>query len=214
MAPRLEAEATAAKDAQAALAVMRCQLMDIRALVLRSLGESPITIEAARLLRRKPNADALTSMIERLTTALDTEDMSVSDDENERHIQDDQNYSPSPAPRPLKQDTEISIEQTLEHCRAWQTYFPKKPSTWSDVAQISDQIAPMIGIAPEAMNKARGTFDRASLSVVILCLLERFDRIENVGNYLQTVVDQASVGRFRLEKFLKGSNRRNCQLTI
>lgn len=212
MAPRLEAEASAAKDAQAALAVMRCRLMDIRALVLETSGESPLTIEAARLLRRKPDAEALTKMIQWLTMALDTEDMSGNDIENERHIQDDLNYSPRPDTE--KKDAGISVAQTLERCTSWQTYFTEKPSSWSDLIHISDQIAPMIGIAPDTIDTAKQVMERRSLSVVILCMLERFDRIESACSYLQMVIQQVRVGSFRLDTFLRGSNQRNCQLTI
>lgn len=247
-----EAIETAAQQAEAEcerLQALRDRVLVLRHALIRQGGAEAISDEIGRMLRRKPEEAALASMENILLDALHqaadceaeaealptpparpTDQLSASDNQNERHIQDSYKpyfdserpeatsaAQPRPADNAENDDAQrgVTFAEVVTACTEVRSFFPDALRDWHDLVRIGDQIAPMLGIDPPVLNEAKRNMGAKSAAVAVLCLLEKAATIRSPGAYLRRLTQMARDGAFSLKPMVSAlTNRRNCQLTI
>ncbi|ANT63475.1 hypothetical protein AYJ57_23655 (plasmid) [Salipiger sp. CCB-MM3] len=230
------------------LAVLRARLGMLRQRLCESAAPCPVLLEEARLLlRRKCSEAVLNEMIERLDAALPVmpkvdvlpeveintapaaAQMSASNSQNERHIQEsDRSFSDSDSAQPTNdtpaesldaaEKDRLTLPQITDTCREYQAFFPEKPRNWHELISMAQRLAPMMGIEAPVLHDAQRTMGPERAAAVLLCLLDRHSEIRKPGAYLRRLTQIARNGGFSVSSMLGALSRRassgNCQLTI
>lgn len=215
MQAELQVRAKGARQHCEYLQVLRTRLMALRDQVLGAEGQGPLTEEMTRLLRRRPQEEALLCAIETMQSHVDnvtadtlpTEEMSASDNQNERHIQySDENVfdsEHSPSPKDARQtNRSFTLNDVLGKCTAFGSFFPEKIRSWIDLHKIAYRLSRMMGIDQPVFNAARQAMGQEQATVVILCMLERISKIRKAGAYLRTLTKKAANGGFHVTGML------------
>ena len=214
-------------------------------------GADALADDVGRLLRRKPDEAALKSMERTLhealsqaaegeieapsvstLPALDTDQLSASDRQNERHIQDSNKYyfdseksdqsmavqsetAGNKAAQNPEQKKGVTLAEVVSACTEVRSFFPQALRSWDDLVRVGDQVAPMLGIDLPVLNEAKRDMGAESAAITVLCLLEKATTIRSPGAYLRRLTQMARDGALSLHPMLSAlTNRRNCQLTI
>ena len=245
---------TAAQQAEAhheRMQALRDRILVLRHALIRQGGADALADDVGRLLRRKPDEAALKSMERTLhealsqaaegeieapsvstLPALDTDQLSASDRQNERHIQDSNKYyfdseksdqsmavqsetAGNKAAQNPEQKKGVTLAEVVSACTEVRSFFPQALRSWDDLVRVGDQIAPMLGIDLPVLNEAKRDMGAESAAITVLCLLEKAAAIRSPGAYLRRLTQMARDGAFSLNPMLSAlTNRRNCQLTI
>ncbi|MCA0942004.1 replication initiator RepC [Salipiger pacificus] len=226
------------------IAVLRARLGMLRQRLLGT-GAPEELLEAARLLqRRKCSEQVLTAIVSRLEAELPAEtpaeipaltvsspdQLSASNSQNERHIQEsDRSYSDSESTQqaeavrldtagPAEKDAQLTLPMVAETCREYRAFFPDAPKGWHELVAISQRLAPMMGVEPPVLHEAQRIMGPERAAATLLCLLERHAHIRKPGAYLRRLTQMARQGSFSVFSMLSTLSRRddpgNCQLTI
>lgn len=151
-------------------------------------------------------------------------EMSSTDAQNERHIQEsnhinidkakDENQAATlegdvaeaKTKTPLQRSTSIQnlLEKALSRFPQLQSFYPDNIQTWADYQKASEVIAPMIGLNPRLLARAKQTLGLEGASITVSALLQRFDKIANPSAYLNHLLKKAEAGRFSPEKLVTG----------
>lgn len=149
--------------------------------------------------------------------ALTNEEMSANDVQNERHIQSS-NTDPSseinghdtkqaepPAERtaPEQKGVAISLKRVLAACPEIASYAKDGISSWADLVKATALVRSMLGISPDAHEKARQVLGDSATAVVIAAMLERSDQIRSPGGYLRELTRKAEAGKFSVLPMIK-----------
>ncbi|TQS69901.1 replication initiation protein RepC [Rhodobacteraceae bacterium] len=178
---------------------------------------------ALRIIRRKLDTAALSTLyrevydlcdgVKKKIAAVETDELSGKDPQNERHIQysninlkdseknNDQEKSNRHTPCPI--DNEIpntSIEGkelklplylVMEACPEIQTYGDTDITSWDDLFRRAEFIRPMMGISSDVWQGAQAAMGPLQASVVISAILQRTDKIRSPGAYLRDLTQKA-----------------------
>ncbi|UOA21012.1 plasmid replication protein RepC-8 (plasmid) [Sulfitobacter indolifex] len=245
---------TAAQQAEAQherIQALRDRILVLRHALIGQGGADALADDVGRLLRRKPDEAALKSM-ERILhealdqaaedeietpcvstlPALDTDQLSASDRQNERHKQDSNKYyfdseksdqamavqsetAGNNSAQSPEQKKGVTLAEIVTACTEVRSFFPQALRSWDDLVRVGDQIAPMLGIDLPVLNEAKRDMGAESAAITVLCLLEKAATIRSPGAYLRRLTQMARDGAFSLNPMLSAlTNRRNCQLTI
>lgn len=239
-ADHLLEQASLQRQAYERLMVLRDRVAQQRQDLLGLQGETALTEHARLVLRRKPQHDQLQALHVQLddallqadTSSLNSEDtpafiqcaspeMSSTDDQNERHIQDSIKQSfdserseknelekADPVETHSAQDMKtakqqlLTLSQVLEHCKECQSFFPAPVRSWSDLISLADRLAPMLGIDQPVMAQAKQLMGASTAAVSLLCILERASEIRCPGAYLRRLAQKAAMGGFSVVPML------------
>lgn len=206
----------------------QCLRNEIRAKALRSVIrdilyhhgtdiQHELAEHASRSIRRSLSCGQLEEIVKQLQAEIpttSTEDaivpyvLTVSDSQNDRHIQssEKENYESERARE--KQTPEIpaattsdsggkdSNDITVAECMALAknaAAFAITPAQdWNDVVQLSDTLAPAIGLEKHDIETARRTMGSLGSTLAILGLVEAFDQIRRPRAYLHALSKRAS----------------------
>lgn len=225
---QLRALAKATQIHKEEMTVLRQRVMTLRASLIELEGQGALTDQTALLLRRKPDSAALIQAEKTLITAVDKatqtvlppDKLSANDSQNERHIQyitkyafdpetntSEQNHQQHPVEVTDAEKENISLSQVVDRCRAFQSYYPEKVTSWRDIVGIGDQIAPMIGIDQPVIHQAKQAMGAQTAAVVILCILEKFPKIKSPGAYLRQLSKMAEQRMFSVLPMLNALER-------
>jgi len=205
----LRQTAERAGRAHEALMSMRAEVARLRQLVI----ETPLGDEARQVLRRKPEAGALTDMITRLEEAVATQ-MSTTDDQNERHIEYEyiissdseadvtQNVVHKKRNHSEDETADSALLKVLSVCTEYKSYYPEPVTHWTDVIGIADRLTVMMGIDPPVFKDAMAQMGTKHAAIVVLCMLERMGEIHNPGGYLRRLTQTARSGAFSVRPLL------------
>ncbi len=218
------AQATAQRQR---LAAMRVQVAHLRQRLIDTNSDNTLADDAARALRRKPDAATLAAIREQIEARLDNlapTEMSSKDAQNERHIQyEDINLSDSDAQQtqctsdnsPRKPDEgqgshnkPPQFSQITEICTEYKSYFPEPVRNWHEMAHIADRLIPMMGIETQVFKDAIRHMGLPTAVTAVLCILERLAEITNPGGYLRRLTQKAGAGGLDLGPMLDTVVRR------
>lgn len=182
-------------------------------------------LDVHKAMRRKLPIDQLDNMLTTTTRILDrvtallrteTEEMSVSDSQNERHYQNsDKYYSDSeqcaeehdvaanaPSNKDINKDQnactlpKLPLNFVLKACPDIKPYLIDDIRRWHDLIKSAALLRSMMGISPTAWDEAQSTMGPESAAVVVCCILQRFSHIRNPGGYLRSLSAKAALGTF------------------
>lgn len=179
--------ATRARDRRVRLANLRDEVAQMRQRVLDILGPSPLTEEARVLLRRTPDTKVLTCILTRLASSLntpETNEMSGSDTENERHIQSDLSICTTEHMDSSTSKTYLSLKDILEQCKEYKLYFPQPIYDWQKAFNVAYQLSNMMGIDPSTFGTATKQIGQHRCIALIFRMLDNFTNIDNPNGYL------------------------------
>ena len=195
----------------------------LRALIRDVLFNTPphqttdVQTEAQRALRRVLDADQLQQILSQLEevapidipqltniSSLPTTHLSVSDGQNDRHIQSsyidnlESERTESQTTRipanpkrnaPMNQ-ADITVDECIELATTAKAMAPKQPQCWEDLIDLSTSLAPAIGLQRAVIHEAEKHLGRHGCALAILGLVEAFGRIRNPEAYLTALVQR------------------------
>lgn len=195
----------------------------LRAMIRDVLFNTPphqttdVQTEAQRALRRELDADQLRQILSQLKevasidnplltniSSLPTTHLSVSDGQNDRHIQSsyednlESERAESQTTRipandkknaPMNQ-ADITVDECIELATTAKAMAPKQPQCWEDLIDLSTSLAPAIGLQRAVIHEAEKHLGRHGCALAILGLVEAFGRIRNPEAYLTALVQR------------------------
>lgn len=190
------------------VATLRAHLASLRQALIARIGDTAFTDSLARALRRKLGPDDLSALCTSCAAHLDqatTEKTSVTDSQNERHIQienitisdaaPDQSTPHSSDMTPAKKTTQADLDEIVETCREYKSYFPEAPRNWHDIVSIADRLVPMIGIERPVFDEAIRYMGLQKAATVVLCILDRLPDLRNPGGFLRRLTQITRSGQ-------------------
>lgn len=216
----------ALRDHLAALAD-QCMQDEIRRKALRAVirdilyhhaasMDPDLAVHAQRSLRRALSADQLQDLIDtmhgdlRTTTvpnASGTADVSVSNGQNDRHIQssdkedfesehagencDDPDLNPQAKAHRDADQNDITVHECMSLAKNAAAFASSATRDWLDVVKLSTVLAPAIGLRPEDVESARQTMGPLGCALAVLGLVEAFGKIRNTRAYLHALTQRA-----------------------
>jgi replication initiation protein RepC len=215
--------AKAAENARERLAILRADILHLRAqyLCLPNLDTSFLA-EMNRLLRRKPDAEKLTALLQDLRAKLaddvseKTPQMSANNIQNERHIQtEEKSITDSETPQTdieiqnQKTKTPLTVSDIKHLCPTLDEMFPNQLFTWQDLQTCAHHLAPMLGIERPVWLEAVQNLGLYNAMIVLFCIHERFDEIQNPGAYIRHLSRNAGFGKFDISPMLQALSHRS-----
>lgn len=176
-------------------------------------------LEAEELYAMKTLLHAVLSKINALLAACqptESKEMSGNATQSERHHQNSKPYpsesksaleianSPPFDPNPRSaQDADtaydpvqIPLSLILKACPEVQLYAPAGIDHWSDLVEVSERVAGMLGISPHAWGQACESMGHVQAAITVACMLERSQEILKPGGYLRVLSEKATRGVF------------------
>ncbi|WP_269065113.1 plasmid replication protein RepC [Rhizobium sp. GN54] len=164
---------------------------------------------ALLLLRRGVEDDYLKS--------LSDEEMSANDDQTERHIQNsnpdhpfelkghdiNQEARPADKKEAERKSVAVSLKRVLSACPEIGSYAKEGIASWADLIKAASLVRSMLGISPDAYEKARAAMGDGTAAVVIAAMLERSDQIRSAGGYLRELTRKAEARQFSVLPMIK-----------
>lgn len=149
--------------------------------------------------------------------SLSNEEMSANDSQSERHIQNsntDPNFEENghesiqaepPAERtaPERKGVAVSLKRVLAACPEMESYAKGGISSWSELIKTAALVRSMLGISPDAYEKARSAMGDGTVAIVIAAILERSDQIRSPGGYLRELTRKAEGSQFSVIPMIK-----------
>lgn len=149
--------------------------------------------------------------------SLSNEEMSANDVQNERHIQNSnaeptfeinghdtkQAEPPAEGAAPERKALAISLKRVLAACPEIRSYAKDGIGTWAELVKTAALVRSMLGISPDAYQKARAAMGDGTAAVVIAAILERSDQIRSPGGYLRELTRKAEAGKFSVLPMIK-----------
>ena len=172
---------------------------------------------ACRSLRRSLSSDQLAGLIQELQenlpqtsaeTSSAADAVTVSDSQNDRHIQKSkkENYESEAAPEkvstanrssdPESTDVgptnDITVSECMTLAKNAASFAAVTAKDWGDVVRLSDTLAPAVGLARTDVETARKAMGALGSALAILGIIEAFDRIRQPRAYLQALANRAA----------------------
>ncbi len=185
--------------------------------ILRGLPRNSDAGELGKALRL---CETLRERVHKLLeTHLNSEEISANDAHNERHYhnsntnphidlepaserQQEENLEDEPR-NPNKPQKTYPLGMVLQACPDISIYGPSnRVSSWRDLKVAADVAGTMLGISPSALEDAKTSLGPDHASIVVACMLQRFDRISSPGGYLRALTDKALDGKFSVGPML------------
>lgn len=217
LAPRIIARAEQAAKTRAHIQALRAELGALRQSLIAQGGEDHITQDAFRILRRKPDPITLTAAIAHIRSLLNTDEMSVSGSQNERHIQGDSKiFSEAPYIKKTHQEEETSsLDAIVDTCTEYQALFPEAAPNWPSLSRVAYALAPMMGIERPVYAEAIDVMGPRRAIAVVLLMLEGLATIGNPGGYFRTLTQQCRAGDLNIATLVRrlAPKPQYCQLT-
>lgn len=173
----------------------------LRVLSQRELG---VRLEALRALYK--------DVAKSLAIIIETNDSSVNESQNERHIQNSNpdTHDTEPASQKGRRETPRAkstspeslkaypLAMVLDACPAIMDWTTASIQNWNDFVKAASVVRGALGISPSAWEEASHAMGEAQASVCVAAILQRSDSIASPGGYLRALTDKAKVGQFSL----------------
>lgn len=102
----------------------------------------------------------------------------------------------------------VPLAYFLSACPLIETYARDGIKTWHDVTATAGLVRSMLGISPDAWQKARADFGETGAAIVVAAILERAGDIRSPGGYLRSLSDKARAGKFSVWPMLEALHAR------
>lgn len=182
--------------------------------------------DVSRALRRRMDEDDLLALRERVLTLRDrvgdklrktlnkTDELHGNDVQNEHHYSESNTDSYDLEP-PVKQEgaagvapdgsegedaepdaPSVPLGLVLKACPDILDYADRPIRQWHDLVVTASFVRGMMGISPDAWQKAQETMGPAVAAVTVAGILQRVDDIRSPGGYLRSLTNKAEIGGY------------------
>ncbi len=100
----------------------------------------------------------------------------------------------------------LPLGAVLEACPQIRDYARNDIADWRDLMQTAALVRSMLGISPDAWERARDTMGDINASITIAAILERAGEIRSPGGYLRALTDRAEIGQYSVVPVIKALN--------
>lgn len=193
-----------------ARALLRHRLYEIT--ILGEATEAGIeTLDEARLaLRRQIDSMALQALLDQLGAPVLTQEMSDSDSQIDRHIENTKQDSSleliedveTPAP-----EVRLSLGYCLSRLKSASMLFPAKPCDWTKLHENALEIGQSMGLTAQLIFESRRQLGTHGTSLAILGLVEAQGRIRNAQAYLTRILADAKRADFDIPRMFRTLTR-------
>ncbi|MEO3388749.1 plasmid replication protein RepC [Mesorhizobium sp. CAU 1741] len=106
----------------------------------------------------------------------------------------------TPAPEVKAQPVPLAYLRSV--CPALETYARDGISSWTDVLATARLVRSMLGVSPDAWQRACVAMGEMAAAVTIAAILERAETIRSPGGYLRALTERAENGQFSIRPML------------
>jgi len=113
-------------------------------------------------------------------------------------------------PRLETKPVPMPLEAVLSACPQIIDYARDGIEDWRDLMQTAGLVRSMLGVSPDAWERAREAMGEIDASITIAAILERMGEIRSPGGYLRALTDRAEIGQYSVLpviKALRGEGR-------
>jgi DNA-binding transcriptional ArsR family regulator len=97
----------------------------------------------------------------------------------------------------------MPLEAVLSVCPQIIDYSRDGIEDWRDLMQTAGLVRSMLGVSPDAWERARKTMGDINASITIAAILQRIDDIRSPGGYLRALTDRAEIGQYSVLPVIK-----------
>lgn len=95
-----------------------------------------------------------------------------------------------------KKKPSIPLPLVVKACPDIADYASDGLERWSDLCRTADLVRGMMGVSPDAWEKAVSIMGHETAAMVLACILQRIDYIKSPGGYLRCLTTKAEDGAF------------------
>jgi DNA-binding transcriptional ArsR family regulator len=100
----------------------------------------------------------------------------------------------------------MPLEAVLSACPQIRDYARDGIGDWRDLMQTAGLVRSMLGVSPDAWERARDAMGDINASITIAAILERAGEIRSPGGYLRALTDRAEIGQYSVIPVIKALN--------
>ncbi|MGH6862584.1 MAG: replication initiation protein RepC [Phyllobacterium sp.] len=97
----------------------------------------------------------------------------------------------------------IALDVVLRACPQIRNYARDGIQDWHDLLQTAGLVRSMLGVSPDAWERAREAMGDFNASITIAAILERVADIRSPGGYLRALTDRAEVAQYSVIPVIK-----------
>ncbi|WP_244642931.1 plasmid replication protein RepC [Phyllobacterium sp. 628] len=97
----------------------------------------------------------------------------------------------------------VPLARVLDACPQIRDYARNGIEDWRDLMQTAALVRSMLGVSPDAWERAREMMGDINASITIAAILERAGEIRSPGGYLRALTDRAEIGQYSVLPVLK-----------
>jgi replication initiation protein RepC len=97
----------------------------------------------------------------------------------------------------------MPLEAVLSACPQIVDYARNGIDDWRDLMQTAGLVRSMLGVSPDAWDRAREAMGEINASITIAAILERIGEIRSPGGYLRALTDRAEIGQYSVLPVIK-----------
>lgn len=148
-----------------------------------------------------------------------TAEMTGTNGQNDRHLQNTDNESISSVLQPIEEISSVkptahplpdlpNFDECTDTLRESIAFSPDPVRNWLGFKSFAQKIAPMIGIDGTLLRKASVSMGEIAASVAVLCLVQLSERLRVPAAYYQKLVQLAQENKFSLQGLLRAAGKR------
>ena len=100
----------------------------------------------------------------------------------------------------------MPLDAVLSACPQIRDYARDGIQDWRDLMQTAGLVRSMLGVSPDAWERARDAMGDINASITIAAILERVGEIRSPGGYLRALTDRAEIGQYSVIPVIKALN--------
>ena len=97
----------------------------------------------------------------------------------------------------------VPLDRLLSACPQIRDYARDGIANWRDLLATANLVRSMLGVSPDAWEKARQAMGEHQAGAVIACMLERAEAIRSPGGYLRSLTEKAESGHFSVLRMIE-----------
>jgi replication initiation protein RepC len=117
-------------------------------------------------------------------------------------------HAPGSTRAPDTKGLSISLQRLKAACPQFESYAKAGISSWRDALVTAGLVRSMLGMSPDAWERARLAMGEAGATVAVAAILERAGEIRSPGGYLRALTMRAQDGKFSVLPMIQALENR------
>ncbi|UGY11386.1 plasmid replication protein RepC [Phyllobacterium pellucidum] len=98
---------------------------------------------------------------------------------------------------------QVPLTAVLSACPQIGDYARAEIADWRDLVQAAGVVRSMLGVSPDAWDRAKSTMGEVNAAITVAAILERVGDIRSPGGYLRALTDRAEDGLYSVVPIIK-----------